>query len=319
MDKNTILFKTLTYFIQNGFDLFITTLKSKKITSKNKFIKQLLNILDSKEFAKSFNLNETDIEKELNISVFKKVIIKMNSKFKKIFCFPLFFLYKFIHENDGIIKDKINKYISQNDINQFYQTFGEEILEKKYDILKKIIESESNEDKKEIKKSNSNKEKNDIKNDLIETDEGKENPDKDETKQNSDNSSNKEKDKNEKYEDSKTIIEINENFNNLKENENKSTKEKENKIYSNEEIVNMVKSLTQRFEEENKITQRLEEENKKITQRLEEESKKTSKLQIEINGLKDEIKVLKEKLDLSILINNLGTQRDTYKAYKYKR
>ena len=81
----------------------------------------------------------------------------------------------------------------------------------------------------------------------------------------------------------------------------------------------MVKSLTQRFEEENKITQRLEEENKKITQRLEEESKKTSKLQIEINGLKDEIKVLKEKLDLSILINNLGTQRDTYKAYKYKR
>ena len=41
---------------------------------------------------------------------------------------------------------------------------------------------------------------------------------------------------------------------------------------------------------------------------------KKTKLQIEINGLKDEIKFLKEKLDSSILINNLGTQRDTYKA-----
>ena len=277
IDNNTIIFKTLTYFIQNGFYLFITTLKSKKVTSKNKFIKQLLNILDSKEIAKSFNLNEADIEKESNISVLKKVIIKMDSKFKKIFCFPLFFLYKFIHENDEMIKDKINKYISQKDINKFYQTYNEPILEKKYDILKKIIESESNEDKNEMKKPKSNKEKNENKNNLIETDEGKENPDKDETKQNSDNSFNKEKDNNEKSEDSnkngKIISDISENFNNLKENDNNSTKD--NKIYSNEEIMNMVQSLTQRNEEEyKKIYQRFEEEYKKYIKDLKKNIKK---------------------------------------------
>ena len=309
MDKNTILFKTLIYFIQKGFDLFIATLKSKKVISENEFIKQLLNVLDPKDIAKSFDLNEIDIERELNISIFKKVIINKKAKFVNIiFSFPLFFLNKFIHENSAGIKDKIIEKTNKIYINRFDETFKKAILDKKYDTLKKIINSESSEEKKAIKnpksneeleKSESNKE-NEIKNELIKINEDNENTDKNETKQNSDNSSYKEKDKIEKIEDyyksEQTIIDPNEKFSKLNEDEN-TNNTKEKKIYSNEEIMKMLKSLN--------------EENKKLNQKLEEENKK---LKEEINGLKDKVTFLNEKLDLSILINNLGTQRDTYKA-----
>ena len=315
MDKNTILFKTLTYFIQKGFDLFIETLKSKEVISENEFIQKLLNVLDLKDIAKSFDLNEIDIERELNISIFKKVIINKKAKFVKIiFSFPLFFLNKFIHENSAGIKDKIIAKTNENYINKFYKTFKEAILDKKYDTLKKIINSESSEEKKAIKnpksneeleKSESNKEK-EIKNetmvDSIKINEENENADKNETKQNSDNSSykEKEKDKTEKIEDyyksEQTIIDPNEKFSKLNEDEN-TNNTKEKKIYSNEEIMKMLKSL--------------DEENKKLNQKFEEENKK---LKEEINGLKDKVIFLNEKLDLAILINNLGTQRDTYKA-----
>ena len=348
MDKNTILFKTLTYFIQKGFDLFIATLKSKEVISENEFIQKLLNVLDLKDIAKSFDLNEIDIERELNISIFKKVIIKKKLKFVNIiFSFPLFFLNKFIHENSAGIKDKIIAKTNENYINKFYKTFKEAILDKKYDTLKKIINSESSEEKKAIKnpksneeleKSESNKEK-EIKNetmvDSIKINEENENADKNETKQNSDNSSykEKEKDKTEKIEDyyksEQTIIDPNEKFSKLNEDEN-TNNTKENKIYSNEEIMKMLKSLkeenkklNQKLEEENKkLNQKLEEQNKKLNQKFEEENNKLSqkfeeennKLKEEINGLKDKVIFLNEKLDLAILINNLGTQRDTYKA-----
>ena len=307
MDKNTILFKTLTYFIQKGFDLFIATLKSKEVISENEFIQKLLNVLDPKDIAKSFNINEIDIEKELNLSIFKKVIIKKKAKFVNIiFSFPLFFLNKFIHENIAGIKDKIIEKTNKKYINRFDETFKEAILDKKYDTLKKIINSESSEEQKpksneKLEESESNKEKKEIKNEtmvgLIKINEDNENTDKNETKQNSDNSSYKEKDKTEKNEESEqTIIDPNEKFSKLNEDEN-TNNTKEKKIYSNEEIMKMLKSL--------------EEENKKLNQKLEEENKK---LKEEINGLKDKVTFLNEKLDLSILINNLGTQRDTYKA-----
>ena len=48
MDNNSIFFKVLVYFLQNGFDLFITTLISEKSIPENEFIEQLLNILDLK-------------------------------------------------------------------------------------------------------------------------------------------------------------------------------------------------------------------------------------------------------------------------------
>ena len=327
MDKNTILFKTLTYFIQKGFDLFIETLKSKEVISENEFIQKLLNVLDPKDIAKSFDLNEIDIERELNISIFKKVIIKKKKFVNIIFSFPLFFLNKFIHENSAGIKDKIIAKTNENYINKFYKTFKEAILDKNYDTLKKIINSESSEEKKAIKnpksneeleKSESNKEK-EIKNetmvDSIKINEENENADKNETKQNSDNSSykekEKEKDKTEKIEDyyksEQTIIDPNEKFSKLNEDEN-TNNTKENKIYSNEEIMKMLKSLK---EENKKLNQKLEEENKKLSQKFEEEN---NKLKEEINGLKDKVIFLNEKLDLAILINNLGTQRDTYKA-----
>ena len=334
MDNNTMLFKVLVYFIQKGFELFLESLKSKKSKKENKFAKQLLNIINSKEIAKSLNLNEASIEEELNISVFKQVIEMMKPIFvNKIFSFVLFFFNKNIHEDDEYIKEKIYKYINTNYSNQFYKTFNELLSEKKNDTLKKILNTKSIEEKKEIINLESNEEKNEIKkeikNETKEIKEEKENGDKDETKQNSDNSSNKEKDKIEKSEDSnksgKTII--NDNFNNENENSNSS---KENKTYTSEEIMEKINSLAKKFEEENKkikeenkkikeenkaLAKKFEEENKALAKKFEEENKTlVKKFEEEKKNLNNKIELLNDKLDLSILINNLGTQRDSYKA-----
>ena len=334
MDNNTMLFKVLVYFIQKGFELFLESLKSKKSKKENKFAKQLLNIINSEEIAKSLNLNEVSIEEELNISVFKQVIEMMKPIFvNKIFSFVLFFFNKNIHEDDEYIKEKIYKYINTNYSNQFYKTFNELLSEKKNDTLKKILNTKSIEEKKEIINLESNEEKNEIKkeikNETKEIKEEKENGDKDETKQNSDNSSNKEKDKIEKSEDSnksgKTII--NDNFNNENENSNSS---KENKTYTSEEIMEKINSLAKKFEEENKkikeenkkikeenkaLAKKFEEENKALAKKFEEENKTlVKKFEEEKKNLNNKIELLNDKLDLSILINNLGTQRDSYKA-----
>ena len=341
MDNNTMLFKVLVYFIQKGFELFLESLKSKKSKKENKFAKQLLNIINSEEIAKSLNLNEVSIEEELNISVFKQVIEMMKPIFvNKIFSFVLFFFNKNIHEDDEYIKEKIYKYINTNYSNQFYKTFNELLSEKKNDTLKKILNTKSIEEKKEIINLESNEEKNEIKkeikNETKEIKEEKENGDKDETKQNSDNSSNKEKDKIEKSEDSnksgKTII--NDNFNNENENSNSS---KENKTYTSEEIMEKINSLAKKFEEENKKikeeNKKIKEENKALAKKFEEENKKiqeenkalakkfeeenktlVKKFEEEKKNLNNKIELLNDKLDLSILINNLGTQRDSYKA-----
>jgi len=346
IDNSTILFKVLVYFIQNGFELFIKTLKSEKSTKEKEFNEQLFNILDTEKIAKSLNLNAASIEEELNISAFKDVIKKIKPIFvHKIFSFPLFFFNKNIHENDENIKTKINKYVKKRYIKKFYETYNELLSGKKYDTLKKILNSKSIEVKKEIINSESNEEKSEIKNEikdnLIEIDEEKEkeNEDKDDTKQNSNNSSNKEEDKIEKSDDSnkdeKSII--NDNFNN--ENINISTKEK--KAYTSEEIMEKINLLTKKFEEENKkikeenkalakkfeeenkkikeenkaLAKKFEEENKALAKKFEEENKALAKnFEEEKKILNNKIKLLNDKLDLSILINNLGTQRDSYKS-----
>jgi hypothetical protein len=319
MDTNSMLFKALVYFVQNGFDLFVKTLKSKKNISEKKFFELLLDILNSEEIAKSLNLNAVDIEKELNILVFKEVITKLKPLFvQKIFSFPLFFFKKNIHEDDEDIKAKIKKYIKEKYINKFYKTYNELLSEKKYDDLEKILKSKSKEEKKEIINLESNEEKNEnkneIKDNLIVINEEKENGDKDETKQNSDNSSNKEKDKIEKSEDSNKSekIIINDNFN--CENE-RINSDKENKTYTSQEIMEKINSIAKKFEEENK---KIKEENKALAKKFEEEKKnsrdKIFNLETEVNQLNNKIKKLNDKLDLSILINNLGTQRDSYKA-----
>ena len=54
LDINSILFKSLSYFIQNGFDLFINVLKSDKVTTKKEFNNLLLGVLDTVEIGKKF-------------------------------------------------------------------------------------------------------------------------------------------------------------------------------------------------------------------------------------------------------------------------
>lgn len=323
IDNSTILFKVLVYFIQNGFELFIKSLKSEKSTKEKEFNEQLFNILDTEKIAKSLNLNAASIEEELNISAFKDVIKKIKPIFiHKIFSFPLFFFNKNIHENDENIKTKINKYVKKRYIKQFYETYNELLSGKKYDSLKKILNSKSIEVKKEIINSESNEEKSEIKNEIkdnlieIDKEKEKENEDKDDTKQNSDNSSNKEEYKIEKSDDSNKDEKsfINDIINNENDNINISTKEK--KTYTSEEIMEKINLLTKKFEEENKaLEKKIKEENKALEKKFEEKNKALVKeFEKEKKNLNNKIKLLNDKLELSILINNLGTQRDSYKS-----
>ena len=57
LDKDSLLFKTVSYFIQNGFDEFIKVLKDSKVTTPKEFNKSLLNILNSEKIENNFQLN----------------------------------------------------------------------------------------------------------------------------------------------------------------------------------------------------------------------------------------------------------------------
>ena len=326
MDNNTILFKTLTYFIQDGFDLFVEILKSKdKVTSKKKFNTQLLKLMNSKEIAKLFNLNEKDIEKELNISAFKKSFNMLNNKFvNKLFIFPIYFLSAFIHEND--LKNKINKYIDQQYIDQFYQSYNEAILEQKYEALKEIINSETNEEQNEIENSESNREKNEVTNEI--NNENK-NENKNEIKNEIANEINE--NKNEKKKENQAEI-TNENKKEIKENnlgetnkgkesetkqnsENSSDKERDknessedfNKsevkiISSNEKLYIHQENINNKGQGDNtgytkeeinkmigSLTKKFEEENKKLSKELEENKKLSQKCEEENKKLSKEL------------------------------
>lgn len=47
LEQDSILFRTLSYFIRKGFDLFISVLKSDKVTSKKELNQLLLEVLDT--------------------------------------------------------------------------------------------------------------------------------------------------------------------------------------------------------------------------------------------------------------------------------
>ena len=152
LDKDSILFKALSYFIQKGFDLFISALKAEEVVSKKQFNKSLLDVLKSENIEKNFNLCEGDVENCLKLIQFKKAMKKVKFT-NKIVCFILLFFRKFIEEKDKIIIEEISQYIKEKDINDFYSMYDEGIQKNK-------------EDEKEIEGND----KNVIKNDLSEPD-----------------------------------------------------------------------------------------------------------------------------------------------------
>ena len=220
LDINSILFKSLSYFIQNGFDLFINVLKSDKVTTKKEFNNLLLGVLDTVEIGKKFKIFEGEIENTLNIKEYKKAMTKVKFK-NKIMCFIMFFFRKFIEEEkDPILLEEIKKYIEEKNISSFYQKLDE------------AIEKKNNQENVE------NIDKNEIKEESFEYDDKKENID---------NSSNKEKDMTETgmSEDtnlvnnnlSKELLDIN------------NTNERNNKPLNNEEMQEMILKLSKEVDD----------------------------------------------------------------------
>ena len=163
LDINSILFKSLSYFIQNGFDLFINVLKSDKVTTKKEFNNLLLGVLDTVEIGKKFKIFEGEIENKLSIKEFKKAMTKLKFK-NKIMCFIMFFFRKFIEEEkDPILLEEIKKYIEEKNISSFYQKLDKEIISiiaeefgKKvtFEEVKINVEEDSSEDNRKFKKRN---------------------------------------------------------------------------------------------------------------------------------------------------------------------
>ena len=151
LDKDSILFKVLSYFIQKGFDLFISALKAEEVVSKKQFNKSLLDMLNSENIEKFFNLSEGDVEKCLKLVQFKKVMKKVKFT-NKIVCFILLFFRKFIEEKVKIIIEEISQYIKEKDINDFYNMYNEG--EKNKEDEKVIENNDKNENKDDLLEPN---------------------------------------------------------------------------------------------------------------------------------------------------------------------
>ena len=151
LDKDSILFKALSYFIQKGFDLFISALKAEEVVSKKQFNKSLLDMLNSENIEKYFNLSEGDVEKCLKLVQFKKVMKKVKFKNKIVYLILLLFS-KFIEEKDKIIIEEISQYVKEKDINDFYSMYNEG--QKNKEDEKVIENNDKNENKDDILEPN---------------------------------------------------------------------------------------------------------------------------------------------------------------------
>ena len=144
LDKDSLLFKALSYFIQKGFDEFIKVLKDSKVTTPKEFNKSLLNILNSEKIEDSFQLKRGEVEKVLNIPAFKNTFTKLKFK-NKIMCFILFFFRDFVEKKDQQIMDGIKGYLNEDNINSFYTIYDKEIENAKiHENINTINNSEAN-------------------------------------------------------------------------------------------------------------------------------------------------------------------------------
>ena len=258
LDKDSVLFKTLSYFIQNGFDLFIKVLKDTKVTTSKEFNKLLLNVLDSEKIEKNFQLNQGEIEKALNISSFKNAFSKV--KFiNKIMCFILFFFRELFKKKDQITLNEIKNYLNEEKINKFYTIYD-----------------------KEIEKSNVPENKNNI-------------------------------------EEIKDVNQDGENKKSANSLSGNSPKEKEETNLSENSNIsqNLVKELSLSNENGNNRLNHNEDNIAQLRKEIEDLKAKINELlplKTKVAELEDNIKKIDNKLSLSLVINYLNGQRDSYKA-----
>ena len=159
LKKDSLLFKSVSYFIKNFFNLFINVLQDKKVIKLQEFYDKLLDILEPDKIGKQFKYNEGEVEKALNIIEFKNVMANITFK-NKIMCFILFFFRDFIKENDKIIMDDIGIYLKGKNITEFYENYDKIIAEKNKSDNENILESiDKNENKDDLSDNNNGKTK----------------------------------------------------------------------------------------------------------------------------------------------------------------
>ena len=361
MNADTVLFKALSYFIQEGFKFFISSLKSDKIITPPEFIKQLFLKIDEEKIAEYFAIDKLELEKELKLNTLKKAMKEKNFKFKQKFgCYLFLFFRNFVEQNDKEITNELYKYIKEKDWISLYEIYKKykiyddfdrkfnsifhknssdkneimiNVLGNNQNIPNSIESSEQNIlsklENKEVSQNNGQKhtEVNNPNNNQENIEINNENSKKIKTsyenreQKNSDNQNSEIKNNNnEKNEinNKQNITEMN-NTNNIKEDikiKNLNDTQKSTEMnYENKQCDNKIKVYTneQLSEKLNQVTENYNKLTEKFNKFMELFEKHRNDSDNEINSLKEKINVLSSKLDLSILINNLSTQRDSYR------
>ena len=333
MNADNVLFKALSYFIQEGFNFFISSLKTDKTITPIKFTKQLFLKINEEKIAEYFAIDKLEVEKELKLNTLKKAIKEKKFKSKQKFgCYIFLFFRNFVEQNDKEITNELYKYIKEKDWFSFYEIYEKYKIYDDFDRKFNSIFHKNSSDKDEIVKNiignNQNipnliesSEQNIL--NILENQEVSQNNDQKNTEVN--NPDNNEENIEINNENSKKITDMN-GANNIKEDikiknlndTQKSTemnyenKQCDNKIkvYNNEQLSEKLNQVTENY---NKLTENYNKLTEKFNKFMELYEKHRNDSDNEINSLKKEINVLSSKLDLSILINNLSTQRDSYR------
>ena len=350
LDKNSIAFKVLSYLIQQGFDLFVNILKDDKSTSLKKYISLLLGILKKKEIWENINLTKQEVENCLNLTQFFNAMKSMKSN-NKLFCFVLLFFPKFVKENDQIISEEIKKYLNKKEITNFYEMLDKKILKNKKSEDKKEecndgLENKKIEDKKEEcndgleNKKNINemviegKEKNeitdDISNHLILNRDDSSNIEKkksgeDSESNNSSSSKNKDSIQEEKVIHSKDNNQYNNNevlcmiqkitkeIDDLKRKQESSKNERESIRKEIDDLKRKQESSKNEIESSKNEIESSKNERESIRKEIDDLKRKVNLLNNNNKELREQVKSLDKKLNLSLLIISLASQRNTYK------
>lgn len=331
MNMDSIIFKTLSYFIKEGFDLFISSLKSTKDVNRKDFIIQLFSKLDNEKIAKSFNLDNTEVANELKLVTLKKAIKEKKFTFKqKIGSYIFLFFRNFIEQNDIEIKNELFKFIKEKDWKDFYKIYEKYKSIDDFDRkLNKIFNKESldknemNEKLLENNQYNSILEK-DVTNlkenisfdkEALENKEDSQNSGKQSTEMINGNSDQKSSEMNDGNND-QIITEMN--YGNIVQKNTKMNEVNIEQINSeiNDTDKNKVldnKQLTEKYNDISVKYNEVKEDCKQLGEKFSQLMELYNKQNNEVKSLKEKINVLSDKLDLSILINNISTQRNGYK------
>ena len=349
MNADNVLFKALSYFIQEGFNFFISSLKSDKIITLPEFIKQLFLKINEEKIAEYFAIDKLEVEKELKLNTLKKAIKEKKFKIKQKFgCYIFLFFRNFVEQNDKEITNELYKYIKEKDWVSFYEIYEKYKIYDDFDRKFNSIFHKNSSDKNEIMnniignnqnipnlfESSEQNILNILDNQEVSQNNGQKNKEANNPNNNQENIEiNNENSKKIKISCENSEIKINDNkkneiknkqkitnnTNNIKEDikiKNFNDTQKSTEInYENKKCGNKIKVYTneQLSEKLNQVTENYNKLTEKFNKFMDLFEKHRNDSDNEINSLKKTINALSSKLDLSILINNLSTQRDSYR------